>query len=140
MVKRAWDARNYVRNLDIFGKDVPAFNINGEAEVKTLLGGILTCIVFVLTFSYATSTMIDLTMKKDVVITQSVESDFYSASNGLNLNQAKFRFAIAAGDFYNEPRNDPRYIKWIARMDSWRDGVQTEIVLNTHTCTDEDYS
>ena len=25
-------------------------------------------------------------------------------------------------------------------MDSWRDGVQTEIVLNHHACTDEDYS
>ena len=61
MGKRAWDARNYVRNLDIFAKDVPAFNINGQSEVKTLFGGILTCVIFVLTFSYATSAMIDLT-------------------------------------------------------------------------------
>ena len=60
MVKRAWDARNYVRGLDIFAKDVPAFNINGQSEVKTLLGGILTCVIYVLTLSYATSGMIDL--------------------------------------------------------------------------------
>ena len=93
-------------------------------------------IIYVLTFSYATGGMLDLSQKKDVVITQSVESDYYSASNGLYLDHANFRFAIAVGDYYNEPRNDPKYVKWIARMDSWRDGGHSEIVLNHHTCTD----
>ena len=27
----SWDARNFIRGLDIHSKDVPAFNINGNA-------------------------------------------------------------------------------------------------------------
>ena len=26
---RAWDARNYIRSLDSYGKNVPTFNIEG---------------------------------------------------------------------------------------------------------------
>ena len=50
----------------------------------------------IITFSYATSKMIDLSQKNDLFITQSVEKDFYNGSEGLNLNQANFRFAIGA--------------------------------------------
>ena len=27
--RQAWDATNYIRSLDSFAKEVPAFNING---------------------------------------------------------------------------------------------------------------
>ena len=27
--RKAWDAQNYIRSLDSFGKEVPAFNIQG---------------------------------------------------------------------------------------------------------------
>ena len=30
---RAWDARNYIRSLDSFAKEVPAFNIQGQPQV-----------------------------------------------------------------------------------------------------------
>ena len=60
MVERKWDARNFVRNQDSFAESVPAFNINGKSEVKTLYGGILTCVIYIFTFSYATRGMIDL--------------------------------------------------------------------------------
>ena len=72
-------------------------------------------LIMIITFSYATGKFIDLSQKKDPFITQSVEKDFYNGSEGLNLNQAKFRFAIGAINFVDkEGRNDPRYIKWIA--------------------------
>ena len=60
--------------------------------------------------------MIDLAQKKDPFITQSEEKDFYSVTEGLNLNQANFRIAIGATTFSWEVRNDPRYVKWIARL------------------------
>ena len=48
-----------------------------------------------------------------------MEKDFYNGEEGLNLNQANFKFAIGALNFDNEARNDPRYVKWIARYLSW---------------------
>ena len=66
---RAWDAKNYIRGLDSFAKEVPAFNIHGQSQVQTLVGGCLTVLIMILTFSYATSKMIDLSQKKDPFIT-----------------------------------------------------------------------
>ena len=67
--RQAWDAKNYIRSLDSFGKEVPAFNINGQSQVQTLVGGCLTLLIMIITFSYATSKMIDLSQKKDPFIT-----------------------------------------------------------------------
>ena len=136
---RAWHAQNYIRSMDSFAKDIPAFNINGQSQVQTLVGGCLTLLIFILTFSYATSKMIDLSQKKDPFITQSVVKDFYNPSKGLNLNQANFRFAIGATNFSSEAKNDPRYIKWIARLVYFQDGEEKEKVFPVHKCTQEDY-
>ena len=76
-------------------------------------------LIMIITFSYATSKIIDLSQKKDPFITQSVEKDFYNVEEGLNLNQANFRFAIGVMNFDDEAGNDPRYVKWIARYLSW---------------------
>ena len=54
----------------------------------------MTLLIMILTFSYAASKLIDLIQKKDPFITQSLEKNFYNANEGLNLNQANFRFAI----------------------------------------------
>ena len=83
--------------------------------------------------------MIDLSQKKDPFITQSVEQGFYNASNGLNLHKANFRFAIGAFSLNFEARNDPRYVKWFARLNGFEDGQHKETVLPVHTCTQEDY-
>ena len=75
--RQAWDAQNYIRSLDSFAKDVPSFNIKGQSQVQTLVGGCLTLLIMIITFSYATSKMIDLSQKKDAFITESIEYGFY---------------------------------------------------------------
>ena len=67
--RRAWDAQNYIRSLDSFAKEVPTFNIKGQSQVQSLVGGCLTLLIITLTFSYATSKMIDLAQKKDPFVT-----------------------------------------------------------------------
>ena len=62
---RAWDAQNYIRSLDSFAKEVPAFNIHGNSQVQTLFGGCLTLLIMIISFSYAAGKMIDLSQKKD---------------------------------------------------------------------------
>ena len=84
--RRAWDAKNYIRSLDSFAKKVPAFNIDGQSQVQSLVGGCLTLLIMVLTFSYAASKMIDLSQKKDPFITYSEEKDVYDSTKGLILN------------------------------------------------------
>ena len=92
-------------------------------------------LIMILTFSYATGKMIDLYEKKDPFITQSVEQDFYDSSKGLNLNQANFRLAIGATNFKHEAKNDPKYIKWLARFIFHDHGTTHETLLPVHKCT-----
>ena len=49
-----WHIRHVFQRLDMFGKEVPAFNINGEQRVNTALGGVLFAFVVVTAITYAT--------------------------------------------------------------------------------------
>ena len=92
--------------------------------MKSLVGGFVSLLIIIVTFSYATSKMIDLSQKKDPFITQSEEEGFYDAEFGININEANFRFALGAYGFDGEAKNDPRYVKWIARVTWVKDGEE----------------
>ena len=51
----------------------------------------------------------------------------------VNLNEIGFRVAFTLENYLtNEVVNDPRYIKWIARMYKKVDGVYSEEILPFH--------
>ena len=43
---------NFIRQLDRFGRSIPAFNIKGKSEVKSVFGGFLTIAIIILTLGY----------------------------------------------------------------------------------------
>ena len=55
-----WHIENYLRSNDNFAKDLPIFNINGKSTIGTVLGGVLTLLLMVLTVSYAASTLLEV--------------------------------------------------------------------------------
>ena len=66
---------------------------------------------------------------------------FYDESEILNLYKENLRFAFhVESKDGGETKNDPSYVKMLARL--WRatNGVATEQVLDLHPCTDEDLS
>ena len=77
---------SFLRNLDNFGKSVPAFNIKGKSSVNTVIGGFLTFAIMTLTLGYATEGMIDLINKEDPIINENVLKDYYTIDSGLNLD------------------------------------------------------
>ena len=40
-------------DVDIFGADVPTFNIKGQAKVKTACGACISMLIFILTLLFA---------------------------------------------------------------------------------------
>ena len=52
-VRRSWDARTQIRNLDSFSKEVPGFNIRGESHFKTIAGGLMTVLILIVVLSYS---------------------------------------------------------------------------------------
>ena len=50
-------------------------------------------------------------------MTTNAIEEYYDLTDELNLEEANFRFAIGAKEFYdNKSLNNPRYVKWIAKI------------------------
>ena len=47
-----WHISSFLRSIDRFGQNVPAFNIKGASVIRTTIGGVLTGIVIILTLVY----------------------------------------------------------------------------------------
>ena len=60
----------------------------------------------------------------------------------MDLAEANFRFAIGAKEFYsNKSINDPRYVKWVAKVIGNSDtGARRgfEETIDLHPCTESD--
>ena len=51
------------RALDRFGHDIPAFNINGERKVNTVIGGALTFVIMCLILIFAAVKLEEMSAK-----------------------------------------------------------------------------
>ena len=60
----------------------------------------------------------------------------------LNLSEEpEFQFAFSIED-YNDPqemKDSKEYVKWLFRLWTKKDGVESSRELPTHKCTDKDY-
>ena len=57
------------------------------------------------------------------------------------MKEFDYRIAFSFEGYYDkELKNDPRYVKVLARIRTQTNGEVTEKVLNFHLCTIEDYN
>ena len=67
-----WDSpysvRSFLRECDIFGHPIPAFNIKGKDKVKTAIGGILSAIIMTITLGYTIVNFHDLFLKTNPIV------------------------------------------------------------------------
>ena len=130
---------DFLRNIDNFGEAVPSFNIGGRAEIKTISGGIVTLIIFLVTFSFGVMKMQHLLEKKNPVINtneEPLEDGTIYATNG-----DEFMMAFAA-ERYDDARglSDQKYIKWVAAYWVKTDNVWEIKWFPMYRCTDDDFA
>ena len=75
----------------MFGAKVPTFNIKGETKVHTVTGGILTTVFGVIFISYAVLKLTHLIDKKNPLIAEIRERNFYDYNTRVNLNDIGFK-------------------------------------------------
>ena len=57
----------------------------------------------------------------------------------MNLSRSGFRFAWSVeGSYDQKRRDDPRYVKYIVRLEGSKDGEKYEKILPYHNCTEAD--
>ena len=135
---RYWYFSRQMRGFDKFAKPVPTFKINGESSVNTVAGGILSSIITLIVLSYSIGKLVDLHTRNNPIITDSMIPDYFGPFDDVEMGN--FRVAISVRGYYDKQlKNDPKYIKWIARIRNFEQGgneVETPVLL--HQCTEED--
>lgn len=140
-IRPRWHFQNVFRNLDSFGKDVPAFNIKGETKVNTAVGGVISTFIITLVLIYASIKLNQLINRDNPNINETDIADHYSIEDRIDLNDINFRMAWSVEGVLDEQnRDDPRYVKWIVRMIGKENGTWYEKILPHHKCTEEDYA
>ena len=127
--------------MDIFGVDLPTFNIKGETKVMTVTGGILSSLVAVVFFIYATLKLSHMLDKYNPNISEVKEKNFYDSSERLNLNDIGFRIAFAVEGYLDSKlRDDHRYVKYMARVFTKTNKVGSETFIPINKCTEDQIS
>ena len=119
----SWSVGNRMRDIDGFGKEIPAFNLKGENRVNSVFGGVVTTIILTLTLIYASMKAIDLMEKRNPTISYGTIEDEFSQTHILNFNEVNHRFAFSVETLIKPiGRNDSKYVKWIVRITGFADG------------------
>jgi hypothetical protein len=63
-----WKIGTIVKKIDVFGQEVPSFNIKGQTKINTIFGGTITVLIILTTFAYAILQSVKLLGKKNPTI------------------------------------------------------------------------
>ena len=129
-----------LKRIDVFGKPLPTFNMNGDTQVHTMTGGLLTFFITIIILTYGTLKFIHLVDKHNPNVSEVMEKSVFDSSEELNMNDEGFRFAFTVeGYLDNEVKENPAYVKYIVRMMGRKEGVWFERHIPYHKCTDSDW-
>lgn len=138
---RPANVSDFLKQVDMFGAKLPTFNIKGHTKVLTVTGGILTSLLFIIFSGYALLKLTHLLDKHNPGISELKENNFYDFNTRVKMSEIGFKMAFSVeGYFDGKIKDDPRYVKLMARMYYKTDGRAHEKILSLHKCTDKDWS
>ena len=134
-----WHGLNFFSGIDIFSKELPSFNLQGETHIGTNYGGVCTLIVWLLTFAYALIRLEFLILKKDPNINFVTELNIFDETDVLNLQEKGYRIAFVLEDYnLRETKGKEEYIRYVAQIWHEVDGVEKFTNIPLHPCTQEE--
>ena len=141
--KSRWQASTCIRKQDNFGKEVPNFNIGGETQINTVVGGFLSIMVLGMTLFYGIVKFIDLYQGNDPNIRTTPISENYGPDDYLTFSD-DLSFRLAVGTKVKGEQKlfqfNPKEIKWIALMTSRDDkGATSKTILPLYDCKEDDF-
>ena len=135
----SWRMDNFIRGFDSFAKDVPAFNLRGEARITTLVGGAAILEVLLFTLEYALIKLVYLSCRRNPTVNDSKIDGYFESSKTINLTEVGWRMAFTVENKETRKQiRDPRYVKWIVRLFKKHPEGLSEQLLPFHRCTPDD--
>ena len=111
-----------LKRFDLFGMAPPNLNIRGETVVKTYPGAVFTFLVVILTFLFGLIKLENMATGKNPNLTTNKSQ--LEPEETFNTNSDDFMMAFAVQSKDGTPKNDPRYIRWYARLRNVTDGIK----------------
>ena len=101
--------------FDNFGIDIPAFNLNGEGKVKTLVGGFVTLALLCVLLIFSANSFVEMIDRKYPIVQDIKIEDHFTSDDKLNLNKVGYHFAFTFEGRNNTRLDDPKYVKILVR-------------------------
>ena len=110
-----WNPRQAFIKVDKFGREIPAFNFNGESKVKSFLGGFVTVSLIAILVIFAADNLLDLINREFPIVQDIKIKDYITSDNVLNLKDVGYHFAFTFENRKQVRLDDPRFIKILVR-------------------------
>jgi len=115
--------------------------MQGKTTLSSTCGTVSSLVLLNIMMIYAAIKLVRLVSHANPNITTFEEFDVFDSSEVLNYRDQGLRFAFAVEGYWDEElKNDPKYVRTMARLVGKRKGVYYEEILNFHLCTDADYA
>ena len=127
----------FVLDIDIFGAQIPTFNMMGRKNVTTSCGACASILILTVTFAFGLVKLQHLNERKNPAISTLVSplEDEYS----LNTGSDDFMMAFSAFQEGSQKQfNDQRYVRWQARLAVMDNGTMNMTQKLLHACTKEE--
>ena len=106
-----------LKQVDIFGRPVPTFNLYGKEKIKTISGGVVSLLIPIIVLFFACFKFIHLIHRLNPNVSQVIQRNFYSDSDIFDTKEEKWRIAFALEDYLTkEMKTDEKYIKMFVRL------------------------
>ena len=140
--EKSWHIGRVISGMDSFGMEVPSLNLKGETQVNTLIGGVVSALILMLTLAYAANTAIELVEPQNPTITEVTAKDHFDESELLDLRETNFKMAFSFYDIIgNKLLNDTSYVQFFVHVRTMTpEGKSYEILSKYHECTESDYA
>ena len=135
-----WKLNNILERIDIFGANLPVFNLKGETQVLTKTGGCLSLVVMIVFLTYGVLKFMQMMDKHNPFLSEMTEKNIFDYNTRLNLNEINFKMAFSVeGYLDNQVRDDPRFVKYIVRIFGKKNDVEYQEIIPFHKCTEDDW-
>ena len=108
--------RDFINQNDLFATPVYGFNIAGNEKIGSFVGCIGTILVLTTTLLYGTIKMGHLIRGKNPAVAYFEEFNMFETENEtIDVSKTNLSLAFQVRDIETDtPRDDPRFVKWIA--------------------------
>ena len=112
-----------LKRVDLFGAQIPGFNLKGETQILTKTGGCLSVLLVLVWAIYGIIKFSEMVGKQNPFISETNEPNFYDYKTHINLNDIGFKLAFSVESYFDaEMKADPRYVKYIVRIFGIKEG------------------